>query len=32
MFQVLFTKQERVDNYWDFIKSNNGIDTSLYRV
>jgi len=29
MFQVLFTKQDRVDNYWDFIKSNNGWFTKL---
>ena len=29
MFQVLFTKQDRVDNYRDFIKSNNDLFTKL---
>jgi glutamate-1-semialdehyde aminotransferase len=29
MFQVLITKQDRVDNYRDFIKSNNDLFTKL---
>jgi glutamate-1-semialdehyde aminotransferase len=31
MFQVLFTKQDRVDNYRDFIKSNNDLFTKLQK-
>ena len=31
MFQVLFTKQDRVDNYRDFIKSNTDLFTKLHE-
>ena len=31
MFQVLFTKQDRVDNYRDFITSNNDLFTKLHE-
>jgi glutamate-1-semialdehyde aminotransferase len=31
MFQVLFTKQDRVDNYRDFTKSNNELFTKMQK-
>jgi glutamate-1-semialdehyde aminotransferase len=31
MFQVLFTKQDRVDNYRDFTKSNNELFAKMQK-